>query len=243
MAAPKAPEISVVVPVYNEEGAAPALAREIAAAFKGRSFEIVFVDDASKDGTRKALVGLKNEIPELKVFAHTKNSGQSRAVRSGVLKARGEIIVTLDGDGQNDPADGPKLVDILKAGSPELALVGGERTKRQDSAAKKIASRWANGIRKSLLKDNANDTGCGLKVFRREAFLRLPYFDHIHRYLPALMIREGYENRYLDVDHRHRETGRSKYTNWGRLRASFSDLLGVMWLKSRSRRPGDVSEF
>lgn len=243
MAAPKAPEISVVVPVYNEEGAAPALAREIAAAFKGRSFEIVFVDDASKDGTRKALVGLKNEIPELKVFAHTKNSGQSRAVRSGVLKARGEIIVTLDGDGQNDPADGPKLVDILKAGSPELALVGGERTKRQDSAAKKIASRWANGIRKSLLKDNANDTGCGLKVFRREAFLRLPYFDHIHRYLPVLMIREGYDIAFEGVNHRHRESGQSKYTNLGRLWASLSDLRGVMWLNTRARLPGAVDEL
>ncbi len=242
MAASKAPEISVVVPVFDEEGAAPALAREIAAAFKGRAFEIIFVDDASRDATRKALVGLKNEIPELRVFAHAKNAGQSRSVRSGVLKARGEIIVTLDGDGQNDPADGPRLVDLLKAGPPDLALVGGERTKRQDSAAKKIASRWANGIRKSLLKDNANDTGCGLKVFRREAFLRLPYFDHIHRYLPALMIREGYQTAFAPVNHRARESGVSKYNNLGRLWAAFSDLTGVMWLNRRSRLPGTVDE-
>lgn len=242
MAASKAPEISIVVPVFDEEGAAPALAREIAAAFKGRSFEIIFVDDASRDATRKALAGLKSEIPELRVFAHAKNAGQSRSVRSGVLKARGEIIVTLDGDGQNDPADGPRLVDVLKAGPPDLALVGGERTKRQDSAAKKIASRWANGIRKSLLKDNANDTGCGLKVFRREAFLRLPYFDHIHRYLPALMIREGFQIAFSPVNHRARESGVSKYNNLGRLWAAFSDLTGVMWLNRRSRLPGTVDE-
>ena len=242
MAASKAPEISVVVPVFDVEGAAPALAREIAAAFKGRAFEIIFVDDASRDATRKSLVGLKYVIPELRVFAHAKNAGQSRSVRSGVLKARGEIIVTLDGDGQNDPADGPRLVDLLKAGPPDLALVGGERTKRQDSAAKKIASRWANGIRKSLLKDNANDTGCGLKVFRREAFLRLPYFDHIHRYLPALMIREGYQTAFAPVNHRARESGVSKYNNLGRLWAAFSDLTGVMWLNRRSRLPGTVDE-
>ena len=124
-----------------------------------------------------------------------------------------------------------------------MALVGGRRARRQDSHAKRQASLWANRIRKKLLHDDADDTGCGLKAFRREIFLRLPYFDHIHRYLPALMIREGFENRYLDVDHRHRETGQSKYTNWGRLMASVSDLMGVMWLKSRSRQPGAVREI
>jgi glycosyltransferase involved in cell wall biosynthesis len=237
-----APDISVVVPVFDEEGAAPALAREIAAAFKGRRFEIVFVDDASRDGTRAALEALSSEIPQLRVLAHRKNSGQSRAIRSGVLAARGALIVTLDGDGQNDPADGPALVDALMAGPPELALVGGERVKRQDSRAKKIASRIGNGVRKRLLKDTANDTGCGLKAFRREAFLRLPYFDHIHRYLPALMLREGYRTDFRPVNHRHRQTGRSKYTNLGRLWASLSDLFGVMWLQSRARNPGGVDE-
>ena len=240
---PSAPEISVVVPVFDEEGAAPSLAREIAAAFAGRSFEIVFVDDASRDATRAVLSALKAEIPELRVLAHGKNSGQSRAVRSGVLGARGEIVVTLDGDGQNDPADGPKLIDILKAGPANLALVGGERVKRQDSHAKKVASRLGNGVRKRLLRDTANDTGCGLKAFRREAFLRLPYFDHIHRYLPALMLREGYATAFTPVNHRHRETGRSKYTNLGRLWASVSDLAGVMWLQSRSRLPQTVDEI
>ena len=238
-----APEISIVVPVHNEAGAAGPLAREIAAAFGGRSHEIVFVDDASRDETLAELRALMTELPTLRVLSHQTNAGQSRAVRTGVLAARGAIVVTLDGDGQNPPADAPKLADALIAAPPLVALVGGVRQKRQDSEAKLWASRWANRIRKRLLGDDADDTGCGLKAFRRDAFLRLPYFDHIHRYLPALMIREGYENRYLPISHRHRETGQSKYTNWGRLRASFTDLLGVVWLKSRSRRPGPVTEF
>ena len=236
------PDISVVVPVFDEEGAAPPLAREIAAAFKGRNFEILFVDDASRDGTRAALGALQAEIPQLRILSHRRNSGQSRAIRTGVLAARGQVIVTLDGDGQNDPADGPGLVDALTAGPAELALVGGERVKRQDSTAKKVASRIGNGVRKRLLRDTANDTGCGLKAFRREAFLRLPYFDHIHRYLPALMHREGYRTAFLPVNHRHRQTGRSKYTNLGRLWASLSDLCGMIWLQSRARNPGGVDE-
>ena len=237
------PDISVVVPVFDEEGAAPELAREIAAAFAGRNFEIVFVDDRSRDNTRAALTALKAEIPQLRVLSHAKNSGQSRSIRTGVLAARGDVIVTLDGDGQNDPADGPGLVDALAVGPPGLVLVGGERVKRQDSAAKKFASKLGNGVRKRLLKDTANDTGCGLKAFRREAFLRLPYFDHIHRYLPALMLREGYQVDFRPVNHRHRQTGQSKYTNLGRLWASASDLLGVMWLQSRSRLPGQIDEL
>lgn len=237
------PDISVVVPVHDEAGAAGPLAREIAAAFAGRSYEMIFVDDASKDSTLAELRALMGELPTLRVLGHATNAGQSRAVRTGVLAARGAVVVTLDGDGQNPPADAPKLADALIAAPPNVALVGGRRAKRQDSEAKRWASRWANRIRKRLLKDDADDTGCGLKAFRRDVFLRLPYFDHVHRYLPALTIREGYENRYLDVDHRHRETGRSKYTNWGRLTASFSDLMGVMWLKSRSRQPGSIREF
>jgi len=237
------PDISVVVPVHNEEGAAGPLAREIAAAFAGRSYEMVFVDDASRDGTLAELRALMAELPTLRVLGHGSNAGQSRAVRTGVLAARAPIVVTLDGDGQNPPADAPRLADLLASSPPSVALVGGVRAKRQDSGAKRQASLWANRIRRRLLGDDAADTGCGLKAFRRDVFLRLPYFDHIHRYLPALMIREGYENRYLDVDHRHRETGQSKYTNWGRLMASLSDLLGVIWLKTRSRRPGDISEF
>ena len=237
------PNVSVVVPVFDEEGAAPALAREIAAAFAGRAFELIFVNDASRDGTAAALAALQGEIPQLRLLAHAKNAGQSRAVRSGIMAARAPIVVTLDGDGQNDPADAPRLVDHLAAGPPTLALVGGVRVKRQDSMAKKLASRFANGVRQRLLNDSAADTGCGLKAMRREAFLRLPYFDHVHRYLPALMIREGYQVAFEPVGHRQRQTGRSKYTNLGRLWVSFSDLSGVMWLNARARHPGEVSEL
>lgn len=237
------PQISVVVPVHDEAGNAAALAREIATAFAGRSFEIIFVDDASRDATLAELRAAMADLPALRVLSHGSNAGQSRAVRTGVLAARGEIVVTLDGDGQNPPVDAPKLVDALLAAPADVALVGGVRARRQDSEAKRQASVWANRIRRKLLNDDADDTGCGLKAFRREVFLRLPYFDHIHRYLPALVIREGYQNLYLDVGHRHREVGRSKYTNWGRLVASLSDLLGVIWLKTRSRRPGGISEY
>jgi dolichol-phosphate mannosyltransferase len=236
-------DISVVVPVYDEEGAAASLARELAQAFEGRDYEIIFVDDASRDGTVAELKAAQADLPRLRVLTHGKNAGQSRAVRTGVLAAKGDVIVTLDGDGQNPPADAPGLVDLLRDSPPEVALVGGRRAKRQDSAAKRWASRAANNIRKRLLNDQADDTGCGLKAFRREAFLRLPYFDHIHRYLPALMIREGYEVRFKDVGHRARETGRSKYTNLGRLWAAVSDLQGVMWLKSRSRDNGGATEL
>jgi glycosyltransferase involved in cell wall biosynthesis len=238
----QAPDISVVIPVFDEEGAAPGLAREAAKAFVGRSVELIFVNDASRDATRAALQALAGEIPQLRVLSHARNAGQSRAIRTGILHARGAVIVTLDGDGQNDPADAPALVDALLAGPPELALVGGERVKRQDSLAKKIGSRIGNGVRRRLLNDTANDTGCGLKAFRREAFLRLPYFDHIHRYLPALMLREGYRTAFRPVNHRHRQSGRSKYTNLGRLWASLSDLMGVIWLQSRARSPGAVEE-
>ncbi len=236
------PDFSVVVPVFDEGGAAPSLAREIATAFAGENYEMIFIDDASRDDTKALLVALKAEIPQLRVLSHRKNSGQSRAVRSGVLAARAPIVVTLDGDGQNDPADAPRLAKALQAGPANLALVGGERVKRQDSNAKRFASKFGNGVRKRLLKDTANDTGCGLKAFKREAFLRLPYFDHIHRYIPALMLREGYDVAFQPVNHRHRETGVSKYTNFGRLKASVSDLMGVMWLQTRARNPQGVDE-
>lgn len=237
------PEISIVVPVHNEAGAAGPLAREIAAAFAGRDYEMVFVDDASRDSTLAELQALRSELPTLRVLKHPQNAGQSRAVRTGVLAAQGAVVVTLDGDGQNPPADGPALVDALLAAPPEVAMVGGRRVKRQDTAAKRWASRFANNVRKRLLRDEADDTGCGLKAFRRDAFLRLPYFDHMHRYLPALMIREGYRVRYQDVGHRPRVVGRSKYTNLGRLWAALSDLRGVMWLISRARNPGTVEEL
>jgi hypothetical protein len=164
-------------------------------------------------------------------------------VRTGAAAARAAVIVTLDGDGQNDPADAPGLARRLMQGPADLGLVGGRRLKRQDSAAKRWASRLANGVRKRLLRDGADDTGCGIKAFRRDAFLALPYFDHMHRYLPALMLRDGWAVAFQDVNHRPRTTGASKYGNLDRFLASLSDLAGVMWLQTRARRPGQAREL
>jgi glycosyltransferase involved in cell wall biosynthesis len=236
------PAVSIVTPVYNEEGAAAPLAREIAAAFDGMDYEMIFIDDASRDETASSLLAARAELPRLRVLRHGTNAGQSRAIRTGVLAARAPVIVTLDGDGQNDPADAPRLARRLIEGPPMLGLVGGRRAKRRDSAAKRLASRLGNGVRKQLLQDRADDTGCGLKAFRREVFLRLPYFDHIHRYLPALVLREGFDIAFEDVNHRPRVTGASKYNNLGRAWVSISDLLGVLWLRSRARSPGAVQE-
>ena len=238
-------EFSVVVPMHNEAGNAANLAREIAGALDGRSYEMIFVDDASRDDTRAELAALKNELPALRIIGHRVNAGQSRAVRTGVLAARAPIVGTLDGDGQNDPADLARLLARLtRADAPaELGMVAGKRTKRQDSWSKRTASRIANNIRKAALKDGADDSGSGIKVFKREAFLRLPYFDHMHRFMAALMLREGYAVEFLEVNHRQRGAGRSKYTNLGRLAANMTDLWGVMWLRSRARLPGGTDEL
>ena len=234
--------ISVVVPVKDEAGNVGPLAREIASALKGRPHEIIFIDDGSSDDTSEALTRLKNEISELRVLRHARNLGQSRGIRTGVKAARGEIIVTLDGDGQNDPADIPKLLDALAA-DPRLGMVSGVRVKRKDTASRRLASRLGNGFRNWMLGDGASDTGCGLKVFRRQAFLDLPYFDHLHRFLIALMLREGIGVGYVPVNHRPRLTGRSKYTNFGRLLVSVHDLLGVRWLQRRFRGPSGTREL
>lgn len=239
-----APAVSVVVPMHNEEGNAGALVREIAAALAGQAFEIVAVNDASKDGTLAELQAVKAEVAQLRIVSHRSNAGQSRAVRTGFMMARAPVVCTLDGDGQNPPADLPALIaQLTRDGAPgALAMVGGERVGRQDSAWKKFASRVGNGIRKRLLNDEAKDTGCGIKAMRREAYLALPYFDHQHRFLPALMKREGYTVEFHPVSHRPRTAGTSKYTNIGRLFASISDIMGVMWLNSRSRQTGGWEE-
>ncbi|CAN1505971.1 WcaA Glycosyltransferases involved in cell wall biogenesis [Caulobacteraceae bacterium] len=237
-------DISVVVPVHNESGAVAGLVQEIGAALDGWAYEMIFVDDASKDDTHAKLVALKATYPALRVLANRKNAGQSRAIMNGVLAARAPVIGTLDGDGQNDPADLPALLQQLnRPDAPQgLGFVGGRRVKRQDSQAKKLASRLANNVRQALLRDGADDSGCGIKVVRRDLFLRLPYFDHMHRYMPALVQREGALAEFAVVNHRHRSTGASKYTNLGRLLAALTDLGGVIWLRTRRRDFGHVDE-
>jgi dolichol-phosphate mannosyltransferase len=238
--------ISVVVPVKDEaENVAP-LAHEIAAALAGEtSGEIIFVDDGSADGTADALAALKRELPQLRIIRHARNAGQSRSIRTGVRAARFDTIVTLDGDGQNDPADIPKLLELLKegAGATTIGLVSGIRAKRKDTLSRRLASRAGNAIRSRLLNDGASDTGCGLKAFRRDAFLALPYFDHMHRFIIALMLREGFDVRFVEVNHRERRHGRSKYTNFGRLVVSLNDLLGVRWLQRRYRGKTEAREL
>ncbi len=236
------PEISIVVPAFDEAGALTDLVGEIARAFAGWAYEIIVVDDASRDATRATLVALKPATPALRVLGHRSNAGQSRAVRSGVLAARGVIIVTLDGDAQNDPADAPALVEALNA-DPAIALVAGQRFERRDSRAKRLASALANRLRRRALADGAADSGCGLRAFRREAYLSLPYFDHMHRFLPALFLREGYGVSYRLVKGRARRFGVSKYTNLGRLWVSIWDLAGVVWLRARARDPGGADEL
>lgn len=237
--------LSVVVPVKDEaENVAP-LAREIAAAVAGEaSAEIIFIDDGSSDGTGAALIALKSEIPSLRVIQHGRNLGQSRGIRTGVRAARSEIIVTLDGDGQNDPADIPKLLAILRGeGGARIGVVSGVRAKRRDTFSRRLASRLGNAIRAALLNDGAADTGCGLKVFRRDAFLALPYFDHLHRFIITLMLREGYDVRFVEVNHRPRAHGASKYTNFGRMLVSVNDLLGVRWLQRRFKNGIEAREL
>lgn len=237
------PALTVVAPMYNEAGGAVALVREIAAALVAIDHEIIIVDDHSGDDTGAQLAGERTNTPQLRVLRHGENAGQSRAIRTGVLAASAPVIATLDGDGQNDPADIPRLYEMLKASSDgRVAMVAGERAVRRDSAAKRWASSWANRLRRRLLNDGSADTGCGLKVFYREAFLRLPYFDHMHRYLPALMRREGFTIEFAPVSHRPRVHGASKYTNFGRLLVAVRDVMGVMWLLSRSKAPKSVSE-
>ncbi|HRJ01695.1 MAG TPA: glycosyltransferase family 2 protein [Hyphomonas sp.] len=238
-------EFSVVVPVHNEAGNVATLVGEIASALDGRAFEMVFVDDASTDETRTKLVELKAAYPMLRVVGHRKNAGQSRAIRTGILSARGPVVGTLDGDGQNDPADLPDLYrQLTRADAPHgLKMVMGRRASRKDSAWKKFGSRFANNIRQRMLRDDCDDSGCGIKVMNREAFLKLPYFDHMHRYMPALMKADGHEVEFRNVNHRPRGEGKSNYTNFGRLRDALSDLRGVMWLIRRRRNPNGFDEY
>jgi dolichol-phosphate mannosyltransferase len=231
--------LSVVVPVFNERDNVAPLVGEIVSALRGKiDFEIVYVDDCSKDDSLAVLKALKTSTPELRVFAHGKQSGQSTAIRNGIKAARGEWIATLDGDGQNDPADIPKLLAARDAAAPEVKLFAGWRVHRQDSGSKRWASKFANAIRSRLLRDETPDTGCGIKLFERAVFLDLPYFDHMHRYLPALVKRAGWQSVSVPVNHRQRSAGVSKYNNLGRAWVGLKDLRGVAWLIARSKVTG-----
>lgn len=234
--------LSVVVPVKDEAGNVVPLAREIAAAVCGEEVEIVFVDDGSTDATAGELAALKAELANLRVIRHHHNAGQSRAIRTGVRAARGAIIATLDGDGQNDPADLPKLVAALRA-DETFGMVSGVRAKRKDAFSRRLASSFANGFRRRVLNDIATNSGCGIKAFRREAFLALPYFDHQHRFMTTLMLREGYGVGFADVNHRPRLHGHSKYTNLQRMLAGIADVMGVRWLQSRYRPDPEPTEL
>src|SRR5690242_7006275 len=230
------PELSVVVPVFNERDNIPPLLAEIASALRGRAdFEIVYVDDDSTDDSRAVLAAQKASYPELRVLHHVSRSGQSTAVWNGVRAARGAWVATLDGDGQNDPADIPRLLDARRSAPAEVKLFAGWRTTRRDSFNKRISSKIANAVRSRMLRDATPDTGCGLKLFERETFLRLPYFDHMHRYLPALVRRAGFESRSVPVGHRPRTAGTSKYGMLDRLWVGLADLRGVAWLMRRAK--------
>ncbi|MET0719046.1 MAG: glycosyltransferase family 2 protein [Pseudoxanthomonas sp.] len=196
---------------------------------------MIYVDDHSSDDGAEVLASLKAKVPQLRVLRHARQSGQSTAIRTGVKAARAEWVVTLDGDGQNDPADIPKLMAARDAAAPDVKLFAGWRVTRRDNAGKRWASRVANAIRSRLLHDATPDTGCGIKLFERSAFLDLPYFDHMHRYLPALMQRAGWKTVSIPVNHRPRSSGVSKYDNLNRALVGLRDLRGMAWLISRSK--------
>lgn len=237
------PQLSAVVPVRDEAGnVAPLVAELVRALMPLGPFEIVYVDDGSRDGTAEALRQAAVVVPSLVVLRHRESCGQSAGLITGIRAARAPWIVTIDGDGQNDPADIAKLVAARDAalaaesGSPAI-MICGRRAKRRDTALRRISSRVANAIRAWALGDRTPDTGCSLKLFRREDFLAMPGFDHMHRFLPALMLRQGGRIQSVDVNHRPRLSGRSNYGLFDRLWVGIADLLGVMWLMRRARLP------
>ncbi len=237
-------DLSVVVPVRDEEANIAPLINEICSSLDGLlEYEIVYVDDGSSDKTWERLVELSETLSQLRIVRHRKSFGQSTAIHTGVKAARSSMIATLDGDGQNDPADIPRLLEVFNsADSPVgLQLVIGHRRKRQDSWVKRTSALVANKVRGYLLKDRTPDTGCGLKLFSRDTFLELPFFDHMHRFFPALILRNGGAVLSVEVNHRPRKHGQSHYGLWDRLWVGIVDLVGVMWLRRRSKT-ADVEE-
>lgn len=231
-------QISIVIPAFDEEGnIGPLVSETLEAIPPDMLGEIIVADDCSTDGTPDVVLALASGNPKVRLVRHMVNSGQSAALRTGVKHARFEIIATMDGDGQNVPGDIPAMVGMLDL---EVGphLIGGVRAKRRDTLSKRLASKSANRLRRAVLRDDCPDTGCGIKAFSREAFLHLPFFSGLHRYLPALFAANGYKCAYHNVQDRPRLTGSSKYTNFGRAMIGIYDLIGVGWLIRRSRNPG-----
>lgn len=239
VAEPAAPRISVVIPMKNEEGNVAPLIAEIANALDAEAHEIIAVNDGSTDETATILSNLRGAYPQLRVLHHAESRGQSAAIRDGALAARGDILCTLDGDGQNNPAFLPGMIAILDSDTA-IGLVQGQRVGRTDTGFKKLQSKVANAVRGAMLKDGTRDSGCGLKVMRRSAYLRLPFFDALHRFTPALMVRDGHRVAHVDVVDRPRGSGVSNYASWQRAKVALFDLIGVWWL-IRRRKPDTLT--
>ncbi len=240
---PAPPRGSIVIAVLDEEANIPAVCAELAAVFaRDGSFEVVFVDDGSSDGTAAAIAREQAENPSLRLLRHDRRCGKTAALRTGVSAARGVWVATMDGDGQNDPADLLPMFALAFAATGPAPLVAGIRTRRDDPLSRRIATRIANGFRRAILADACPDTGCGMKVFRRDDYLRLPAFEGQHRFLPALFALYGHPLICYPVRHRARHAGRSKYTNFGRALVGLADLAGVLWLRARTHLPGTVHE-
>jgi dolichol-phosphate mannosyltransferase len=231
-------DLSVVIPAYNEADSIAALLEEVAQQLDGRlGYEIIVVDDGSTDTTRTVLADCRSRLTSLRILALQERSGQSAAIAAGVRAARAPWVATLDADGQNDPADILKLYRAMERSADRVLLFAGFRRVRRDNALRRVSSRIANAVRGRLLADHTPDTACGLKLFPRELFLALPQFDHMHRFLPALVQRQGGKVVSLEVGHRERRHGRSKYGVMNRLWVGIVDLLGVWWLQRRRLRP------
>jgi dolichol-phosphate mannosyltransferase len=235
--------LSVVATVLNEAENIRPVVTEIARALEGlRPFEVIFVNDGSTDATLAELLACRDVLPELRILSHDRRCGKSAALRTGIEAARSHWIATIDGDGQDDPSEIPALLALAEGANGEFSLVVGVRLKRNDNFSRRFATRFANGLRRRLLQDGCPDTGAPMKLFPRDAFLRLPQFEGLHRFLPALLGTYGHPMLCKPVRHRARLHGSSKYTNWNRALVGLRDMVGVMWLQKRTVRPGRVTE-